>query len=99
MIKVITERHIKKGEEEKYVQLLRDAHPIAKQQPGYIVTDPCVSMEDPSVFLVAGNWEKLEDWQAWVNSEEGHKLYELIAPLLTGESKSTFYNIIPLYET
>lgn len=98
MVKVITERHVKKGEEEKYIQLIKQFHPIAKAQPGYIVTDPLVSIEDPSLFLVASTWEKLEDWKAFVSSEMGRKLYELIGPLLTEKPKSTAYRVIPLYE-
>jgi heme-degrading monooxygenase HmoA len=98
MVKVITERHVKKGKEEKYVQLIKEFHPIAKGQPGYIVTDPLVSVDDPSLFLVVSTWEKLEDWKAFVNSEMGRKLYELLGPLLTKKPKSTIYHIVPLYD-
>jgi len=98
MVKIITERHVKKGEEEKYIKLIKEFHPIAKAQPGYVTADSLVSTENPSLFLVASTWEKVEDWRAFVNSEMGRKLFELTEPLLTGKPKTTVYQIIPLYE-
>jgi quinol monooxygenase YgiN len=98
MVKIITERHVKKGKQEEYIQLIREFHPIAKQQQGYITADPLVSAEDPSIFLVVSTWEKPEDWKAFVNSEMGRKLFELTSPLLKEKPKSTVYHIVPLYE-
>ena len=98
MVKIITERHVKEGEEENYIQVIKDIHPLAKQQPGYITADPLVSIEDPSLFLVVSTWEKAEDFKAFVESESGRELSELTAPFLKEKPKSTVYNIISLYE-
>jgi len=74
IVKVITERRVKKGEEEKYILLISDTHAVAKQEPSYITAEPLVSIDDPSVLLVVSTWESVDDWKAWVNSEAECKL-------------------------
>ncbi len=98
MIRVIIERHLKKGKGEDLVPLLRELRTAALHQPGYVTGETLASTEDPSVITVLGTWRSLEDWKAWGKSEKRIKLYAKIEPLLVEKPKVSIYRLMATEE-
>ena len=90
MIKVIIERHAKKGERLSPLWEVRQA---SMNQPGHISSEVLVSTKDQSKIMVISTWRSLEDWQAWEASETRAKLYQRMEPLLVEKSKVRTYRI------
>jgi len=96
MIKVIIERHVKKGE--SLSPLLQELRAVAIHQPGYVTGETLVSTEDKSIVAVISTWRSLEDWKTWETSEARVKLYQQIEPLLTEKPKVRTYHIMATEE-
>ena len=96
MIKVIIERHVKKGE--SLSPLLQELRAVAIHQPGYVTGETLVSTEDKSIIAVISTWRSLEDWKTWETSETRVRLYQQIEPLLAEKPKVRTYHIMATEE-
>lgn len=96
MVKIIVERHVKKGKD--ILPLLRQLRAAALHQPGYITGETLVSTEDTSIVSVISTWHSLESWKAWETSETRAKLYQQVEPLLVEKPEVKTYQIMATEE-
>ena len=92
MIKVIIERHLRKGEDVSPV--LRELRAAAMRYPGYVTGESLVGAQDKSLVLTISTWRNLEDWKKWETSEARAKLYQQMEPLLVGKPDVRVYQIM-----
>lgn len=93
MIRVLVERHLKKGKVGDLIPLLNELRTAALHQPGYVSGETLASAEDASIIMVLSTWRNVEDWRAWEKSETRIKLYKQIEPLLVEKPKVNIYRI------
>ncbi len=97
MIKVIIERHIKRGED--LAPLLRELRATAVHQPGYVTGETLASTEDKTIIVVVSTWQSLEHWKRWEASGARTELYQRIEPLLAEKPKARAYEILATEDT
>lgn len=59
-------------------------------QPGYISGESLKSIDKPDVYLVISAWNGIDEWKAWLASEERAEIQNQIDTLL---GKKTEYDI------
>ena len=96
MIKVIIERHAKRGQD--LSPLLRQLRGAAMHYPGYVTGETLVSTEDSLIIVTVSTWQSLEHWKAWETSETRSRLYQQIEPLLVEKPVVTTYRIMSTEE-
>jgi len=93
MIKVIIERHAKRGKVlSSLLQELRGA--AVMQFKGYLGGETLVSTEDSSIIIVISTWQSLEDWERWANSEIRARIYQQMEPLLLEKPKVRTFQVM-----
>ena len=97
MIKVMIERHVKKGED--ISPLLRDLRDVAMRQPGYITGETLFNCDNDSIILVVSIWQSVEDWKTWEISETRDEFEEVIYPLLVESPKVMMYQPVTVERT
>jgi len=98
MVRIVIERHLKKGMRGNLMPLLRELRAAAMHQPGYVTGETLASTEDPSIISVLSTWRGLGDWKAWEKSEQRIKLYANIEPLLVEKPKVSIYQVMATEE-
>lgn len=88
-IRVLIEREVEPGQENKLQVILTQARSKAIRAKGYISGETLRALDNPNKFLVISNWNSVEDWRAWEKTPERAKLQEEISPLLLGKEKCT----------
>jgi heme-degrading monooxygenase HmoA len=63
---------------------------LATIQPGYLTGKTFRCLDCPGEYLVISTWNRLEDWNQWLNSEERTKIQGQIDALL---GEKTVYRI------
>ncbi len=69
-IKVVINRHFKKGSTQQALELLTELRHQAMQQPGYISGETWVNHYDPGSITVVSTWQTVNDWIHWQESHE-----------------------------
>ncbi len=92
MIKVIIERHLKKGED--ISPLLHELRAAAMRHPGYVTGESLVNTEDSSIITVISTWRSLEDWKGWQTSQTRARLYQQLEPLVVEKPEIRTYRIM-----
>lgn len=93
MIKVMIERHVKKGQDPTILSLelgLADA----MHYKGYAGGERLVSTENSSIIITMSTWHSIEDWEHWANSETRAQLHQKIAPFLRGKPTTRIFKVI-----
>jgi heme-degrading monooxygenase HmoA len=98
MVRVMIERHLKRGKKGDLLTLLRELRTAALHHPGYITGETLSRTEDSSIVSTLSTWRSLNDWQAWEKSEPRIRLYKKIEPLLGKKPKVTVYQIVAAEE-
>lgn len=98
MVRIVIERHLREGEREDLMPLLRELRAVAMHQSGYVTGETLASTGDPSIISVLSTWRSLEDWEAWEKSEQRIKLYKQIEPLLVEKPKVSIYQVVATEE-
>ncbi|MGD9116099.1 MAG: antibiotic biosynthesis monooxygenase [Dehalococcoidia bacterium] len=88
-LKILIERHVKKGKEGELIELLNNLRTELISQPGYISGELLQSLEDKSVVFAISTWQSELDWLSWKGDPKRLELEEKIEPLLTEPSKLT----------
>ncbi len=68
-VKILIKRKFKPGSIQSASRLLINQRNGAMKQPGYISSETMHSLDDPDKIVVASMWQRIEDWEAWKNSE------------------------------
>jgi len=98
MVRIVIQRHLKKGKKGDLMPLLRELRAVAMHYPGYITGETLASTGDPTIISVLSTWRSPEDWKAWEKSEQRIKLYEKIETLLVEKPKVSIYQVMATEE-
>ncbi len=94
MVRVVIQRHLKRGKKADLMPLLRELRAAAMNQPGYITGETLASTGDPSIISVLSTWRSSEDWKAWEKSEPRIELYNKIGALLVEKPRVSVYQVL-----
>ncbi|MFO8084259.1 MAG: antibiotic biosynthesis monooxygenase [Desulfobacterales bacterium] len=89
-VKVLIKRTLKGDDLKAASRLLINARRGAMSEKGYISSENLLSVDNPKMFVVASNWQKLEDWENWKKSEARKENEKEFSELL---AKPTEYEI------
>jgi heme-degrading monooxygenase HmoA len=89
MIKVLIERHVKKGKEGDLIDLLNKMRAELVSQPGYVSGELLQSVEDKSDIFALSTWLSALDWKSWEGNPGRLKIESKIESLLTESPKLT----------
>jgi len=92
-VKVLIERHVKKGKEGDLIELLNKMRTELISQPGYISGELLQSMEDKSTIFALSTWLSTLDWKSWEGNPARLKIVSKIEPLLTESPKLTIATV------
>ena len=81
-VKIIIKRIVPQNKAEALKPLLHRLRNLAMQQPGYISGETFKRIDRPGESLVVSTWQSMEDWRAWVMSDERRGTQEKIDHLL-----------------
>ena len=88
-LKILIERHVKKGQEGHLIELLNNLRTELLSQPGYVSGELLQSREDNSTIFALSTWQSELDWRSWKGDPKRLELETRIEPLLTEPSKLT----------
>lgn len=91
MIRVLTERRCKPGQQRALENLLKDLRATAMQQSGYISGETLAGLDDPTSYLVISTWTNPEAWKRWQHSRSRLEVVHLISSLLIDEPSIRIY--------
>ena len=89
MVKVLIERHVRKGKEGNLIELLIKLRTELISQPGYISGELLQRLDDKSTIFALSTWLSTLDWKSWEGNPQRLKIESKIEPLLTEPSKLT----------
>ena len=70
VIKIIIERKIKPGSEEKFRKLMQEVLSRAVHADGFISGETLQGVDDPTIYVTISQWKDMSFWNAWINSAE-----------------------------
>ncbi|MGD9117378.1 MAG: antibiotic biosynthesis monooxygenase [Dehalococcoidia bacterium] len=88
-LKVLIERHVKKGKEGELIELLNNLRTELIEQPGYVSGELLQSQDDKATIFALSTWQSELDWKSWRGDPKRLELESRIEPLLTEPSKLT----------
>jgi heme-degrading monooxygenase HmoA len=94
MVKVLIERHVKKGKEGYLIELLNKLRAELVAQPGYVSGELLQSTEGESTIFALSTWLSPLDWKSWEGSPRRLEVESKIESLLTEPSKLTIATVI-----
>lgn len=94
MIKVLIERHVKKGREGDLIDLLNKLRAELISQPGYVSGELLQSVEDKSTIFALSSWLSALDWKSWEGNPRRLEIEPKIELLLTKPSKLTVATVL-----
>ncbi len=81
-VKIIIKRIVPLNKTEALKPLLQKLRNLAMQQTGYISGETFKRVDRPGENLVISTWQSMDDWRAWVLSDERRGTQEKIDHLL-----------------
>jgi heme-degrading monooxygenase HmoA len=88
-VKVLIERHVKKGKEGDLVELLNKLRTELISQPGYVSGELLQSQMDKSAIFALSTWLSELDWKSWEGDPKRLAIESQIEPLLVEPLKVT----------
>ena len=70
LVKVFIKRKVKRGNEIKFLGLLKKLRSSAMKLDGYISGETLISTDDPQKVMVVSTWQNIESWDQWKESED-----------------------------
>lgn len=89
MIRVLIERRLVEGAEEKLQKAMREIRREAIHTPGYVSGESLRDVSNPRLYVTLSTWRSHEEWEMWRKSELRERFEEKIAPLLTEPERVT----------
>jgi quinol monooxygenase YgiN len=89
MIRLLIERRLAEGSEERLRNAMRDLRREALHVPGYVSGETHRDLDDPRHFVVIATWRSREAWEAWSRSDKRRAIEDQIRPLLEEPEKVT----------
>jgi heme-degrading monooxygenase HmoA len=94
MVKVLIERHVKKGKEGYLIELLNKLRTELVSQPGYVSGELLQSTEEESTVFALSTWLSPLDWKSWEGNPRRLEIESKIESLLTEPSKLTIATVL-----
>ncbi len=69
IVKVFIKRRIQEGKEFEVLHLLKKMRAKAMDYDGHISGETLISTTNPMEVMIVSNWENLECWAEWKNSQ------------------------------
>jgi heme-degrading monooxygenase HmoA len=91
MIRILIERTLLENKEVEYHHLIRQLKQKASHVAGYISGEILVAPDNSLRCLVISNWENIESWENWANSDERKHTEKMIRKMLSGNEKVSIY--------
>jgi len=91
-VKVFIERVTPESKAISLKPLLKKLRNLAMSQPGYISGETFKRIDRPGENLVISTWQSMDDWRAWVLSEERAETQEKIDYLLGEKTEYKIYS-------
>jgi heme-degrading monooxygenase HmoA len=88
-LKVLIERHVKRGKEGYLLELLNNLRTDLLSQPGFISGELLQSRKDKSTIFALSTWQSELDWKSWEGDPKRLEVEARIESLLTEPSKLT----------
>lgn len=77
-VKVLIKRSIPKGKDRELITLITMMRTKAARMNGFISDEVLWNLNKPDEYLAISTWASLEDWEAWLNSEERKELQKKV---------------------
>jgi len=90
-VKIIIKRIVPQNKAESLKPLLQKLRNLAMQQPCYISGETLKRIDRPGESLVVSTWQSMEDWRAWVMSDERRGTQEKIDHFLGEKTDCEVY--------
>ncbi|MCD4744373.1 MAG: antibiotic biosynthesis monooxygenase [Desulfobacteraceae bacterium] len=78
----------------KLAPLLVKLRSIATIQPGFITSQTFSNIVSKNEYLIISTWNSLEEWNAWMNSEERMAIQHQVDDLLGEKTIYQYYESI-----
>ena len=91
MIRILIERTLLKNKELEYHNIIRQLKQKASHVAGYISGEILVDPDNTLRCLVISNWENVESWEIWANSDERKQTEKMIRKMLSDNEKISIY--------
>ncbi len=91
MIRVLIERYLADGKVSEYYQAIRQLKQKAGQMDGYLSGEMLIDPEDSRRCLVLSNWQDIESWKHWANSDKRNTAKDKIRKMLIEDEKISIY--------
>jgi len=88
-VKVLIERHVRKGKEGDLIELLNKMRVELVSQPGYVSGELLQSQKDRDTIFALSTWLSELDWKSWEGDPKRLEIESQIEPLLTEPLKLT----------
>ena len=92
-VKILIKRRFKEGYFNEINNMIKEVRYGAMEQKGYISSETLWDHEDPFRVVIASNWQSIENWRDWKNSDARKSKEEKFEEFLDGE---TTYEIFDL---
>ncbi len=93
-VKVFIKRRYPKDKEKELLSQIRRIRKRVTDQSGYISGEYLKAIEGPNEIVTISSWFSLEDWQAWIESEERKAIEADIIAIDGVEAEYTIYRNI-----
>ena len=90
-VKVIIDRKVKKGKEERFFDLLKELRSKAVSSKGYISGETLRALSDPHNYVVVSTWQSADDWRNWEKNSGRKKIQARIERLMVRPTKTKIY--------
>ena len=89
MVKVLIERHVRKGKEGSLMELLNRLRAELIEQPGYVSGELLQSTDDGATIFALSTWFSPLDWKSWEGDPRRLEIESQIQTLLTDSPRLT----------
>ena len=90
-VKILIKRSIGQEVAQVVRPLIVELRSHAMRQPGYISGETLKCIDRPGEYLVVSIWQSVNDWNAWIHSQERKILEEKIESITGKATEYTTY--------
>jgi heme-degrading monooxygenase HmoA len=92
-IKVLIKRRFKEAYFNEINKMIQEVRYGAMGQEGYISSETLWDHEDPFRVVVASNWQSIENWNNWKNSDSRQSQEQKYGEFLDGETEYEAFHL------
>jgi quinol monooxygenase YgiN len=89
MIRILIERRLAPGAEDRLRRAMRELRQQAMDREGYISGETHRDAADPNHYIILSTWRSRDDWETWARSKARRTVEAHIAPMLAEPERVT----------